>query len=129
MVCVRMLDPSLPQFGRRAALIRTDESVERALRQRQRHIGPGRDVGDRMHEGDAPRNTGASGTANFEPIEIVEPFNSLLGQVPVLVTELQPAPENMRVQLCLKLLFDQGSWSSVCAAADNVDRLSIEDGQ
>src|SRR6516165_6107153 len=76
MVCVRMLDPSLPQFGRRAALIRTDESVERALRQRQRHIGPGRDVGDRMHEGDAPRNTGASGTANFEPIEIVERFNS-----------------------------------------------------
>src|SRR6201999_2030748 len=88
-----------------------------------------RDVGNGAYEGDTPGDAGAAGTADLQAIEIVERLNRFLRQVPVLVSEIDPAADDVRAHFGLDLLFDQRARRPVNAAADHLHRLSIENRQ
>ena len=104
MVLVGILDAGFPQLGRGDALVGRDEAVERALRQRQRHVRPRRGVGNAAEETDAPADAGPARAADLQPLDIFERVKRLLRRVPVLEAELEPGPDDLDPQLGLELL-------------------------
>src|SRR6202043_1006052 len=96
-------DSGVPELGADQAFVRADETVEGALRERQRHVGPRRRVGDRAEEAGAPGLAGAAGVTNLHALEIGERRDRLVGAVPVLETEIEIGSEHMRPQLLLDL--------------------------
>ena len=85
------------------AFIGADQPVERALRQRQRHVRPGGGVGDAAEEVDAPVMPAPPGLRIFMPLRSASELSGLLGAVPVLEAEIEPRAEHMRRAACCSI--------------------------
>jgi hypothetical protein len=126
VVLQRILDAGIPQFPGNQTLVRTDQPVEGALRQRQRHVGPRCRVGDRAEKTRAPGLAGAAGVADLHALEVGQCRDRLVGRVPVLEAEIEIGSEHMRAQLLLDLRVEILAGLAVDDAMDQLHRLAVQ---
>src|ERR1700693_5532149 len=124
-----MAQPGIEQLGAVDALVGADQPVEGALRHRQRYIRPGGDVGDPAEEADAPGIDHAARAAQFHVLEVGEPLKRLLGRVPVVEAEVEPAAEHLDPELGGDLFVDEFAGRAVGGLVHDIDGLTVQTRQ
>src|SRR3954453_14616632 len=92
-----------PELPARYRFMCRDQSVERALRQGQRHVRQGRGIRDRAHELGAPCLTRAATVPDLQALEVAVGIQRLVRAVPVEESEIEPWTDHVRTDLRFEL--------------------------
>src|SRR5205814_7167360 len=111
------------------AFVGGGERIERALRERQRNVGPRGEVRNRAEEFGARELAGAPGGADLHPGKIGEVVERLARAVVIAEAELEPRTEHLDAELALDLRVDLLPDRAVENLELPLERLAVEHRQ